>query len=191
MDSLLSAIGHLITLSPADEQIIRKLFIPRTLNAKEFFLEEGKICRHAGFIKKGLVRYFTTVKGEERTMSFNRENEFICYYPSFLPARPSGVGIQAIEATEIFSISFDALQDFYRDVADGERFGRLAIEQVYLSAMEEMHSLYADLPADRYLRFTQLHPDLVQRIPQYYIASFVGVKPQSLSRIRRRMQTPQ
>src|SRR5258708_7661683 len=99
----------------------------------------------------------------------------------------SETGIQALEETTLYLISYDNLQRLYADVKEGERFGRLAIEQVFLASIEQIRSLYADPPAARYQQFLATYPDLVQRIPQYYIASYVGVKPQSLSRIRKRL----
>ena len=84
-------------------------------------------------------------------------------------------------------ISFNDLQDFYREVEYGERFGRQGIEQVFLNAISQVTSFYADTPEVRYSKFLSDFRDIVQRIPQYYIASYVGIKPQSLSRIRKRI----
>jgi len=120
-------------------------------------------------------------------MFFSRENEFVCNYPSFLPQIPSDKNIQATEETTLYIISYENLQRFYRELKEGEKFGRLAIEQVFLSAIQQLDSLYTDPPVQRYQRFLSVYPDLVQRIPQYFIASYVGIKPQSLSRIRKRM----
>jgi len=79
------------------------------------------------------------------------------------------------------------IQQLYREVEHGERFGRLALEQVYLIAINQIGSMYADPPEVRYSKFLSDFRDIVQRIPQYYIASYVGIKPQSLSRIRKRI----
>ena len=95
--------------------------------------------------------------------------------------------IQALEDTVMYVISFDDLQQFYKEVKYGERFGRLGIEQVFVNVISQMGSLYTDPPEVRYQKFISNYADIVQRIPQYYIASYVGVKPQSLSRIRKRI----
>ncbi|WP_343667933.1 hypothetical protein [Chitinophaga sp.] len=84
-------------------------------------------------------------------------------------------------------ISYDDLQKFYQEVRYGERFGRLAIEQVFTTVLQQIASMYTDKPVVRYQKFMQAYFDISQRIPQYYIASYVGVKPQSLSRIRKRL----
>jgi CRP-like cAMP-binding protein len=187
MESLIRAIKECIHLSPEEDNIISELFTELDLRAGDYFLEEGKICRHVAFIHKGLLRYYINDNGNERTMFFSRENEFVCNYLSFLPQRPSDKSIQALEDSRLYIISYENLQRFYSNVREGEKFGRLAIEQVFLSAIQQLDSLYTDPPALRYQQFLTAYPDLVQRIPQYYIASYVGIKPQSLSRIRKRI----
>ena len=187
MEAVIESIRQFIALSEDEVLVIRDLFDTRQLKAGEHFLEEGKVCRHVGFINHGLVRYYVNDEGQEKTIYFNQEGEFICYYPSFLPQKPSIVSIQALEDTELAVISYDGLQTLYARVSGGERFGRLAIEQVFLTSGEQLRSLYTDPPTARYLQFVAAYPGLVQRLPQYYIASYVGIKPQSLSRIRRRL----
>lgn len=186
MESLVNVIRQLVRLSPDEVNIVSELFSPLPLKAGEYWLEEGKVCRAVAFIDKGLIRYYFNVDGEERTIYFGKENDFACDYTSFLPQTPARVNIQALEDTLLYVIGYEQLQKFYRTIAGGERFGRLAVEQVYLTAIQQMNSFYTDAPAERYQRFLDTYPHLVQRIPQYYIASYVGIKPQSLSRIRKR-----
>ena len=180
-------IKRLIRLSPEEEELVGRLFTEVVLQPGEYFLEEGKICRQVGFIVQGLLRYFVTQDGVEKTFYFSREEEWVCNYRSFLPMQASDTSIQALEETRLCVISYDGLQRIYRDVAEGERFGRLAIEQVFLTSIEQIRSLYADGPEQRYRQFLSAYPDVAQRIPQYHIASYVGVRPQSLSRIRKRL----
>lgn len=186
MESLLNAIRYFIPLSAQDEEIVCRLFHKKVFKKGEYLLQAGNICRYVIFIETGLVRYYINSDGEERTNYFNKEGEFVCNYISFLPQIPSYVNIQALEDTTIFVISFNDIQQLYKEVEHGERFGRLAIEQVYLNAINQIASLYTDPPEVRYSKFLSSYRDIVQRIPQYYIASYVGIKPQSLSRIRKR-----
>lgn len=187
MEMLLNAFRYLIPLDESDIAIIERLFEPKKLKEGEYFLEEGKICRHVGFIEKGLVRYYVNEEGQESTIYFNQEGEFICNFQSFLPQKPSMVTIQALEDTELLVISYEDLQTLYTDVRYGDRFGRLAVEQLFLTSSAQIRSLYKDPPAVRYQQFLDSYPKLVQRLQQYYIASYVGIKPQSLSRIRKRL----
>lgn len=187
MDRLLQTIKTTISLSESDERVIAKVFQPRHYKKGEHLLLAGDICRYIFFIESGLVRYYLDKDGSQQTHYFNKEGEFVCDYLSFLPQAPSFVSIQALEDTEVCQVSADGIRAFYREVAEGEKFGRIAIEQVFTHVLSQVISLYTDSPDNRYLRFLAAYPELVQRIPQYYIASYVGVKPPSLSRIRKRL----
>ena len=189
INSLLTSIQYLITLSPTELDIVKSLFKEKSYKKGDFFLEEGRICKQVGFVAKGLLRYYINQDGEEKTYDFSQENEFVCNYESFLPQIPSSKNIQALEDSIVFIISHADLQLFYANVRGGERFGRIAIEAVFVKLLQDISALYTETPELRYERFLKNHADLQQRISQYHIASFVGVKPQSLSRIRKRIFT--
>lgn len=174
-------------LSTNDEIVVKQLFREKKLTKGDHLLEAGNVCRYLAFIETGLVRYYINHDGDEKTNYFNKEGEFVCDYQSFLPKTPSAVNIQALEDTTVYLISFNDLQQFYKEVEHGERFGRLAIEQVFVNVINQVKSIYVDSPDTRYQKFINIFSDIAQRIPQYYIASFVGIKPQSLSRIRKRI----
>lgn len=180
---------NVIRLSPAEVDIVTSLFKQKSYKKGDFFLEEGRICKQVGFVAKGLLRYYINQGGEEKIYDFSQENEYVCNYESFLPQLPSSKNIQALEDSEVFVISYANLQLFYANVHEGERFGRIAIEAVFIKLLQDISSLYTETPELRYERFLKNHADLQQRVSQYHIASFVGVKPQSLSRIRRRNST--
>ena len=189
MESLLYSIKNLITLSPAETTIVTSLFKEKKYKKGDFFLAEGKICNQVGFVVRGLLRYYINHDGEEKTYAFSQENNFVCNYESFLPQSPSSKIIQALEDCDLLIISHADLQTLYSKVREGERFGRLAIEFVFLQLLKDINSFYTETPELRYERFLKNHADLQQRISQYHIASFVGVKPQSLSRIRKRISS--
>lgn len=186
-EELIISIQSFISLSPKEADCIKLLFKEKSIKKGDFFLAEGQVCKYVGFIVKGLMRYFINQDGEEKTYSFARESNFVCNYESFVPQTPSTKIIQALEDSEILQISFADLQIFYKSIGEGERFGRLVIEQVFIELLQDLSSFYTDTPENRYGKFVKKHFDLQQRISQYYIASYVGVKPQSLSRIRKRI----
>jgi CRP-like cAMP-binding protein len=186
-EQLINRIRKYIPLSNKDISVIESLFIPRTLKKGELFLKEGRICKELGFINKGLVCYYIIQDGTEVVHNFAKENELICNYDSFINKTPSHKNVVALEPTELMVISFDKLQQLYKSISGGERFGRLHMEQVYSEAIKHIISFYTDTPQQRYSDFVQQHKELVQRVPQYYIASYIGIKPQSLSRIRKRL----
>jgi CRP-like cAMP-binding protein len=185
-DLLLVTIRRFITLDSAEEDLLRQWFVPETVPKGGFFLQPGEVSRKMGFVLQGVFHYFENGDGQRLTYSFGREQEFIGDYESFLSAQPATHGIQALEEARLLCISYDNLQRLYREVQEGERLGRLVAEAGFMELVRQLTSFYKDPPAQRYARFVSTYPDLQQRIPQYYIASYVGVKPQSLSRIRSR-----
>jgi CRP-like cAMP-binding protein len=187
MNLLIQTIKDQISISERDIVVIENLFHRKFFKKGEHLLSDGEICRYITFIESGLVRYYINNDGTQQTHYFNKEGEFVCDYMSFLPQVPSNVNIQALEDTFVYRISAAGIQQFYREVANGEKFGRVAIEQVFVNVINQVVSLYTDTPDNRYLKFLSNYTGLVQRIPQYYIASYVGVKAPSLSRIRKRL----
>ena len=176
-------------MSPDEEAIIEELFVPMRLEAGDYLVEEGRQCRYVAFIEEGLVHYYLNDGDDAKTIYFNKEGEFSSNYQSFLPGDPSNTSIQAIEPCSLRVITRDNLQLLYVSVNEGEKLSRLAIEQEYLNSMRQLKSFYTDTPAQRYQYFLDSFPDLAQRVPQYYIASYVGIKPQSLPRIRKRLSS--
>jgi CRP-like cAMP-binding protein len=187
INSLLDNIQNLITLSQAEKDIVTSLFKEKKYKKGDYFLADGQVCKQVGFVTKGLMRYYINHDGEEKTYAFSQENQYVCNYESFLPQSPSSKIIQALEDSDVLVISYNDLQKLYANVREGERFGRIAIEAVFLQILKDINSFYTEAPEVRYERFLKNHADLQQRISQYYIASFIGVKPQSLSRIRKRI----
>src|SRR4051812_40894837 len=150
ISSLLHSIQGLITLSPTEIEIMKSLFKEKSYKRGEFFLEEGRVCKQVGFVVKGLMRYYINHNGEEKTYAFSRENEYVCNYESFLPQKPSSKIIQALEDSIVLVISYADLQSLYANVREGERFGRLAIEAVFIQLLKDISSFYTETPGLRY-----------------------------------------
>jgi len=187
LDSLIRKISAYVPLTDEDVEIIHSLFKVKQLKKKEYFLQEGGIARYVGFLESGIVRYFIDVDGVCKTYEFGREGDFFSEYESFIGLVPSTKNIQALEDCTYYEIGRADLDKLYGLLSQGERLGRLIIEQLFIDGMKKQASLYADGPEERYLKFRAMYPDLEQRVSQYHIANFVGVEPSSLSRIRRRM----
>jgi CRP-like cAMP-binding protein len=186
MQFLIDSIRQIINISEDETQLLKQLFTEKHIKKGDHFLSEGQVCRSVAMIKSGLVRYFINDDGNEGTYYFGSEGDFVCDYESFLPQAPTNKNIQALEDTWLYVISYDGLQQLYKGLKEGERLGRLAIEQVFVNNIQQLSSFYKDSAEVRYQRFLKTYAAITQRVPQYYIASYVGIKPQSLSRIRKR-----
>lgn len=183
---LFEIINQITDLEEDEIKLITNSFKPLKLFKGEFFLEAGKISKHVGFLHKGLVRYFVYKEGDESTFEFTKEGEFISDYQSFNSKTPSVQNIQAIETCEILTINHNNLQTIFNTTKNGNLIGRNIIEHRFDIMVNQLLAVYMQNHKERYQNFIKNYSDLSQRIPQYLIASYVGVKPESLSRIRRR-----
>ena len=184
---LIAKISTYIDLNDQDKLLIQELFIPRKILKNEYFLLEGKVCHEVAFINSGLFRYFIDVDGDPKTIAFSKENEFMSNYESYLPKEPSTKYIQALEDAELLILHRDNLDRFYAQVAEGDRFGRKVMEELFVHYLKALGAFYTASPEERYLSLVKDQPELLQRISQYHIASYLGIQPQSLSRIRGRI----
>ncbi|MEO7044756.1 MAG: Crp/Fnr family transcriptional regulator [Ferruginibacter sp.] len=187
MEKLIISIKQFVELNKNDVEIVTKLFKRKLINKGELFLKEGLVCDNLAFIEKGLLRHFINDEGRDITYHFSMENDFVCDYQSFINRLPSLKNIVTIENTSVYLISDQDLQIFYQTISTGERFGRLLLEKIFSNAITHIISTHTDSAEQRYLKFLSAFPELGQRVPQYYVASFICVKPPSLSRIRKKI----
>jgi CRP-like cAMP-binding protein len=187
LDFLILRIQDYISLNNKEVDLVKSLFEEEHYKKNEVILKEGDICRKLYFVAKGIVRFSQLAEGEERTFVFRSEGAFCNDLESFLRQTPSQNSIFAIGPTTVLSITFENLQLFYNETTYGDRFGRLAIEQIFTMVVNHLTTFYSESPEQRYVRFASNHGDLLQRIPQYYIASYVGVTPQALCRIKKKL----
>ncbi|HEY2580449.1 MAG TPA: Crp/Fnr family transcriptional regulator [Mucilaginibacter sp.] len=161
-----------------------------TLKKKKHFIEPGAVCNDVGFILSGSVRYYHVKDGEEITGYFSFENEFVTSYKSYLTRQPGSNYIQALEDTVLVNFSYKSMQQMLANpmlAYKMERFGRLLGEYYLICYEDRMSSFITKTPEERYLDLLSTGRDILQRMPQHYIANFLGITPVSLSRIRRRI----
>ncbi len=166
--------------------VIKTKFYPKSLQKNEHLVHVGEIASEVVFIKKGLMRNYVPLAKGQVTNYFAEERTFNTSATSFFTQMPSYEAIQAIEPCEMFAITHDDLQELYRTYHNWERFGRLFIEAL-LVEQDLRIRWYVELSAkERYAAFVKTYPHLIQRVQQYHIASFLGITPESLSRLRSR-----
>jgi CRP-like cAMP-binding protein len=162
----------------------------QSLKKKKYFAEYGKVCSDIGFIVSGSVRYYVVKDGEEITGYFSFENEYTSSYKSYLTQEPSVNYIQALEDTLLIVISHKKMELMLNNpmlAYKMERFGRLVAEHYLICYEDRMSSFINKTPEERYLELLTTGKEVLQRMPQHYIANFLGITPVSLSRIRRRI----
>lgn len=183
---LLEQFSQITELDEEEVELIKSSFKSFFLAKGTFFLRAGEVNKQVGFLQKGLVRYFVYKDDEESTFEFTKEGEFVADYQSFNNKTASVQNIQAIEDCEMLIINYPNVQHIFNATKSGNLIGRHIIEHRFDVMVNQLLAVYMQNHEERYKRFVQHYSDLTQRIPQYLIASYVGVKPPSLSRIRRR-----
>ncbi|MDJ0626621.1 MAG: Crp/Fnr family transcriptional regulator [Rhodobacter sp.] len=162
----------------------------RSLKKGEHALRAGTVANDVFFVHRGLLRYYFNDPGEggaERTGQFFDEGIVVTDAESFLTKTPGEQNFQALEPTSIVIIPRAALYDGYDNDHAIERFGRLMLEQGLIGSQRRASRLLTLQPEERYRTFVQSRPEVARRVPQYLIASYLGLTPESLSRIRRRI----
>ena len=166
---------------------LEKRFTVRKLAKGELLHQPGEVCNHVSYISSGLMKMYLILEGKEFISSFAFENCYISVYDSFLTRNPGTHFLEAIEETEVIQLSHQDLQWLYEATPSAQKFGRLIAEQVYIEITNRNNSLFLKNPEQRYLELQQQQPEIIQRVPQYMIASYLGVTPEALSRIRKRI----
>lgn len=184
--ALLSYLNAITALSASEIDYLSEAFKPLHLKKGDFFQKQGQVNRYVGFLVSGLLRYFVIKKDEEATFEFTPEFQFVADYQSFNSRKPGIQNIQAIEDCYLFVIDYEHVQYVFRNFPNGNLLGRIIIENRFEIMVNQLLAIYLQSQEDRYNSFLQRYSELVQRIPLFMIASYVGVKPQSLSRIRSR-----
>jgi len=179
------SISQIITLNEEEFDFFFSLLRVKVLKKKELLFRSGQNCRNIYFINKGCIRYYYLVDGEEKTAQFFFENGWYTDYDSFLSGDPSENFVDAIEDTELLCLEKSNLEKLYATIPKFERFGRIVAENAYLGIRYRTKTLTNLSAEERYLKLIKERPKISDRVPQYYIASYLNIKPQSLSRIRK------
>lgn len=164
-----------------------KRLVVKKYSKGDYIIKPGEVCNNVSFINFGLVRSYYLVDGREITTNFFVEDSCFSNYQSFLSRTPSLMYTDVLEDTEVVDVDYDGLQYAYEYIPDSERVGRLVAEQLYLLLSGRNASLLMETPEQRYIKVLQEKPDLIKRVPQYMVASYLGITPEALSRIRSRI----
>lgn len=159
----------------------------KTINPGDYLLKHGRVARNIAFIEKGLFRLYYLNDGKEVTNCFCRENTITTSYKSLITQQESDMSIQAIEESKLIILSYDSLQKLFKKDLFWQQIGRLAAENEFITS-ESHNRFLKDLSAtDRYLQILENDKELLQRVPLNYLATYLQVAPETLSRIRNKI----
>ncbi len=170
-----------------DFELFEPHLCTKKIKAKDFFLENNKICREIGFINTGTFRVFYLLDGKEINTRFCFENEFVVDYGSFLEQKPSKYSIQALSDTEIITLDLKNLQNTYNKSHNWERFGRVMAESSYQTTIQRVDDFLFLDGKQRYEQLLEKESHILEKVPLYHIASYLGLERESLSRLRKKL----
>lgn len=180
-------ISQFLEVNEEEWQMHQAMLTRRFLKKGEFLLRAGEVCNHVTFINKGLFRSYMIIEGEEVTTNFAFEGNYVTEYVSFVTRQTSSEFIVAMEDAELIQLRYDDIQTAYAKAKVWERFGRLMAEYILTFVSTRNKALLFKSPEERYLALMKERPKVMERVPQQYIASYLGIQPESLSRIRKRL----
>ncbi|MDP9076941.1 MAG: Crp/Fnr family transcriptional regulator [Bacteroidota bacterium] len=186
-DLILANFAMHISLEAAETEYVLSVLQHKSVKKNASVLDGGEICRHIYFVDKGCLRIFHKDKeGDEHNISFCPENWWAVDISSFSGQSPAFYSISALEDTEVFYLSYPALEKLFMEVPKFERFFRILTQNGFNLYQHRITSNLSKTAEERYLQFQKQYPKLEQRIAQKHIASYLGITPVFLSMLRRR-----
>ena len=186
LQQLLTHITSYHRLSAEAENALQECFTQITLNKNEFLLTQGNVCRHLYFLENGALRGFYNLDGKEITHWFGFEKDFVTSFHSFITGEPAVENIQLLEGCTLWSIAKETLTNLFNHHHDIERLVRIAYEKYYIRLEERYVNAQFKSATERYEELVAQTPHILERVSLGFIASYLGISQETLSRIRSR-----
>jgi CRP-like cAMP-binding protein len=185
---LFDYIAQHIQLTAEEQALIESKVRIRKFLKAQFVVQNGDICKHENFVLSGCLKtFYIDNEGQEHIVMFAVENWWTSDMASFLTQTPADYNIQCLENSVLAQIYYGDLEQLYSQVPKLERFFRIIIQRAYISSQKRIINNFS-LPAkERYLRFREQYPQIEQRVPQYMIASYLGITKEFLSKVRNQL----
>lgn len=189
MQQIKAHLDQIATISNEDWDFFTSKLQRRVIPKKTNFLKLDDIENYISFIESGVVRLYIPKENPEKeiTFGFSFKDQFISAYDSFLTQTPSAYQLQTLTETTLLSITYNDLQEVYNKTQIGNLIGRLTAERLFLLKSKREQNLLNLTAEERYMKLFKERPELLKVIPLKYISSYIGVTPQALSRIRKRL----
>jgi CRP-like cAMP-binding protein len=186
---ILSSISKHITLSASEQEYFVSLLEPKTLRAKKLLLREGDVCKHSSFVTSGCLRGYTIDKnGFEHVLTFAPKGWWIADMYSLLSQKPGTLTIEAMQDSELLLLSRKNQELLYDKIPKFERFFRIISENSLVAYQQRLMDNLSLTAQERYLKFCTTYPGLINELPQKQVAAYIGVTPEFLSKMIRKIK---
>lgn len=177
-----------IKLTEDEKQLCKSFFTPKKLRKRQYILQEGDICKYIVFVEKGMLRSYTVDdKGNEHIMQFAFEGWWIADQFSFLTGEPAIYNIDALEDSELLLLSKQSEEQLLERIPKFERYFRILLQNSLIATQRRLIGSLSQTAEERYNQLIIGCPTIPKRVPQHMMASFLGITPETLSRIRRQV----
>lgn len=175
-----------VPLTEEDENQLMAIAKRHHVKKRQFLVQPGFVCTHQIFVLKGALRsYFVTQSGDEHTIQFAIEDWFISDFNSYISQTPASLFVEALEESEVLLISFNEVETLCSVNPKFERFFRMSAQRAFAFSQRRILSNLDKTAEERFIEFNSLYPHIVARVPQYTLASYLGITPEFLSKIRK------
>lgn len=183
-----SKINEVVRFTEEETKVFQSYLTPKKIRKKQYLLQEGDVCKFIAFVEKGALRsYSIDEKGNEHIIQFALEGWTISDLFSFLTAEPAVYTIDALEDSELILISHSSYEELLERFPKYEKYMRLQLTNAYIAMQRRLTSIISLPLEERYQNLLALYPQIVQRVPQHMIASYMGLTPETLSRVRKKL----
>lgn len=187
-EQLFKSIREKVALTPTEMELCKTFFIPKKLRKKQSLLQEGDVCIYNAFVEKGILRsYSIDEKGNEHIVQFAIEGWWITDLASFLTNSNSIHTIEALEDSELLLLTTEARDALMNQIPMFERYQRVLLQNAYIANQARINSALTETAEDKYLNLGKAYPGIVKRVPQHMLASYLGLTPETLSRVRKQI----
>ncbi|MBO6515055.1 MAG: Crp/Fnr family transcriptional regulator [Bacteroidia bacterium] len=187
-DRLINYFKKITNLTTEETEVLTESMVIKTFEKGSYLVKEGQFNSDTYFVLQGCVRQFRIIDGNDITTNFYTEEQWIISLENFEAETPSKFNLVCTEDTAVVVGDEQKAQELFKQFPRLEKVSRQIMETVFFEQQNFMTSYITDKPEQRYLKLLETRPNIFQRVPQYDIATYIGVKPESLSRIRRKLQ---